>query len=135
MKKLFTFGLAVILINLVAACTSTTPPSPTSIVQSYYAAINGKKLDEALNYLHNDILLTTPNGKTQGKDAVSKYLAQMLKDDFKSENSNYREKNGEVRYDYIVYFGGSEVDRNTNGLTIVKDGKIIFDGLDGDQPK
>ena len=54
---------------------------------------------------------------------------------FRSEISNLRESNGEVRYDYIVYYGSNEIDRDTDGLTIVKNGQIVFDGLEQDKPQ
>lgn len=135
MRKLINLSLVIVFVSILGACGSTTQESPTSIVQKYYAAINAQKLDEAISYLADDVLTTSPQGRIQGKEAVSKNLGVMVRSNFKSENSNYRETNGEVRYDYIVYIGGSEVDRNTDGLTIVKDGKIVFDGLERDKPQ
>src|SRR6185503_3450394 len=108
---------------------------PITIVQTYYEAIANKDLDTMTALLADNVLSTYPGGKFQGKDAVLASAKAVMAEDFHSENSNYRESNGEVRYDYKVYFGEELVDQNTNGLTIVKNGKIIFDGLEQDKPQ
>src|SRR6185503_20191944 len=107
---------------------------PITIVQTYYEAIANKDLDTMTALLADNVLSTYPGGKFQGKDAVLGSIKAVTAEDFHSENSNYRESNGEVRYDYKVYFGDELVDQNTNGLTIVKNGKIVFDGLEQDKP-
>jgi hypothetical protein len=41
---------------------------------------------------------------------------------------------GRIVYDYKVMQGGNLLDQGTNGLTIVKEGKIIFDGTEDTEP-
>lgn len=88
-----------------------------------------------LSLLADDAVATAPGSKLQGKEAIRKALQENMELGFRSENSNYRESNGEVRYDYKVYFGSNQVDSNTDGLTIVRNGKIVFDGLERDKPQ
>jgi hypothetical protein len=44
--------------------------------------------------------------------------------------SNFRKTDGKVVYDYKVMQGTNLLDQGTNGLTVVKDGKIVFDGTE-----
>jgi hypothetical protein len=44
--------------------------------------------------------------------------------------SNFRNMDGKVVYDYKVMQGSNLLDQGTNGLTVVKDGKIVFDGTE-----
>lgn len=113
----------------------STALDPIAIVQTAYEAIANGDVDTVAALYADDVALTYPGGKIQGKDAALTILRAWIADGFHSENSNYRENNGEVRYDYKVFFGDELVDENTNGLTIVKDGEIIFDGLEEDKPQ
>ena len=48
--------------------------------------------------------------------------------------SNFRNTDGTIVYDYEVLQGGTVLDKGTNGLTIVKDGLIVFDGTEETLP-
>jgi hypothetical protein len=109
--------------------------NPLTIVQTYLEAINNKDLDTAISFLADDAVMTYPDGKFEGKEAIRKVIQEWLDGDFHNETSNFRESNGEVRYDYKVYFGEEMVDQNTDGLIIVKNGRIVFDGLEKDKPQ
>ena len=137
MRNLLLVSLITLLGLTLAACApaATTAADPMTIVKEYYAAINGKDLDKALSLLADDAVATAPGSKLQGKDAIRKMLQDNMELDFRSEISHLRESNGEVRYDYIVYFGSNEIDRDTDGLTIVRNGKIVLDGLEQDKPQ
>jgi hypothetical protein len=39
-----------------------------------------------------------------------------------------------VGYDYEVLIAGEVVETGTDGLTIVKNGKIVFDGTESSEP-
>ena len=132
-------GLAALVL---AACAQSSAPGASNpqapgaitIVQNYYAAIKANQLDIVMSFYADDALLTTPQGKYQGKAAIRPYMKSLLDQGYYSENSNYRESSGEVRYDYKVYLGSALVDQNNDGLTIVKNGKIVFDGLESHKP-
>jgi hypothetical protein len=53
----------------------------------------------------------------------------------KSELSNLKNDNGRVTYSYKMFYGTSLYDAGNNGVTIVKDGKIVFDDSEGAAPK
>jgi len=44
--------------------------------------------------------------------------------------SNFRNTEGQIVYDYKVMQGSNLLDQVTNGLTVVKDGKAVFDGTE-----
>jgi hypothetical protein len=135
MKKITLLGVLAAVSLLLAACAAAPTADPITVVKDYYAAVNGKNLDKALSLLADDVVTTGPGQRYEGKDALRKVLQENMGLNFRSEISNLRESNGEVRYDYIVYYGANEVDRDSDGLTIVKNGKIVFDGLEQDKPK
>jgi hypothetical protein len=108
---------------------------PTTVVKSYYDALNSQDLETAMSFIADDAVMSYPDGKFQGKEMIQRVVQGWLAGNFRSENSNYRESKGEVRYDYKVYFGDNLVDQDTDGLTIVKNGKIVFDGLEKDKPQ
>lgn len=137
MRNFLPVSLVILLSLALIACVpaATTAADPVTIVKEYYAAINGKDLDKALSLLADDAVATAPGSKLQGKAAIGKVLQDNMELNFRSEISNLRESNGEVRYDYIVYYGSNEIDRDTDGLTIVKNGQIVFDGLEQDKPQ
>lgn len=136
MKNVLLVGLLTTFSLILVACGSAVEAAdPMTVVKDYYAAINGKNLDKALSLLADDAVATAPGSKLQGKAAIGKMLQENMELNFRSEISNLRESNGEVRYDYIVYYGSNEIDRDTDGLTIVKNGQIVFDGLEQDKPQ
>lgn len=136
MKKIVLLGMMAGLGLIVTACAAAAPTAdPISVVKEYYAAINDKDPDKALSLVADDVVTTAPGQRYEGKEALRKLLQENMGLNFRSEISNLRESNGEVRYDYIVYYGSNEIDRDTDGLTIVKNGKIVFDGLEQDKPQ
>jgi hypothetical protein len=48
--------------------------------------------------------------------------------------SNFRNTDGTMVYDYEVLQGGNVLAKGTNGLTLVKDGLIVFDGTEDTAP-
>ena len=51
-----------------------------------------------------------------------------------TSSQRYSEQEGRVVYDYIVKQKGDALDKGTDGLTIIKGGKIIFDGTEKTAP-
>jgi ketosteroid isomerase-like protein len=110
------------------------PAEQVWIVQKYYEALNAQNPDLALAFVAPDALFINPMGKYEGTDAIRKLLNDLRSSKTTLELSNFRNTAGEVVYDYIVLQGTSILDRGTNGLTVVKDGKIVFDGTQQNRP-
>jgi len=100
------------------------------IVQKYYEALNAKKLDLAMSFIAPDALFVNPTGTYEGADAIRESLAGLNKDGITFDLSNFRNTDGNIVYDYEVLQGGNTLDTGTNGLTVVKDGMVVFDGTE-----
>jgi limonene-1,2-epoxide hydrolase len=131
------FFALVILLSLTAtlllgACapTSTASSNAVEVVQKYYNAVNSKDIDLAMSYIASDAVFANPTGKYASTAEIRASLEGVASDGITFELSNFRDTNGRVVYDYKVMMGDQLLDQGTNGLTIVKDGKIVFDGTE-----
>jgi ketosteroid isomerase-like protein len=100
------------------------------VVQKYYNALNAKNLDLAISYIASDAVFINPTGTYEGVDAIRESLVGLNTDGITFNLSNFRNTDGTVVYDYEVLQGSNVLDKDTNGLTMVKDGKIVFDGTE-----
>jgi ketosteroid isomerase-like protein len=100
------------------------------VVQKYYEALNAKKLDLAMSFIAPNALFINPTGTYEGVDAIRESLAGLNTDGITFDLSNFRNAEGKIVYDYEVVQGGNLLDQGTNGLTVVKDGLVIFDGTE-----
>lgn len=100
------------------------------IVQKYYEALNTKQLDLAMTFIAPDALFINPTGTYEGVDAIRESLAGLNNDGITFDLSNFRNRDGVIVYDYRVMQGSNLLDQGTNGLTVVKEGMVIFDGTE-----
>jgi len=100
------------------------------VAQKYYEALNASKLDLAMSFITTDAIFINPTGTYEGADAIRESLKGLNTDGITFALSNFRNTDGAVVYDYEVLQGGNVLDKGTNGLTIVKDGMIVFDGTE-----
>jgi ketosteroid isomerase-like protein len=111
------------------------PAEAQFVVQSYYDAVNAKQTDAALAFIADDALFINPIGEFRGKDQIREHLQILANDGLSFDLSNFRNTDGRVVYDYIVLVNGEQVEVGTNGLTIVQNGKITFDGTEETEPR
>jgi ketosteroid isomerase-like protein len=100
------------------------------VVQKYYEALNSKQLELAMSFIAGDAVFINPTGTYEGADAIRESLAGLNTDGITFDLNNFRNTDGKVVYDYKVMQGSNLLDQGTNGLTVVKDGKIVFDGTE-----
>jgi ketosteroid isomerase-like protein len=100
------------------------------VVQKYYEALNAKNLDLAMSFIANDAVFINPTGTYKGTDGIRESLAGLNIDGITFDLSKFRNAGGKVVYDYRVMQGATLLDQGANGLTIVKDGKVVFDGTE-----
>jgi ketosteroid isomerase-like protein len=110
------------------------PTDPTGVVETFYDAVNTGNLDSALSFVAEDALFINPIGQFAGKDEVSENLAGVIRDGLTFDFSNFRVCDGRVVMAYEVSQNGARLDAGDGGLTIVEDGKIIFDGTLDTEP-
>ena len=104
------------------------------IVQEYYEALNARNLDLAMAFIASDAVFINPTGSYEGAQAIRESLAGLNTDGVTFDLSNFRNTEGRIVYDYKVMQGNNLLDQGTNGLTIVKDGLVIFDGTEDTDP-
>ena len=100
------------------------------VVQKYYEALNAKDLELAMSFIASNALFINPTGTYEGSDAIRESLKGLNTDGITFDLSNFRNTEGKIIYDYKVVQGGNVLDQGSNGLTVVKDGKVIFDGTE-----
>jgi ketosteroid isomerase-like protein len=100
------------------------------VVQKYYEALNAKKLDLAMAFIASDAVFINPTGTYKGAEAIQESLKGLNTDGITFDLSNFRNTDGKIVYDYKVMQGATLLDQGTNGLTIIKDGLVVFDGTE-----
>jgi len=87
-----------------------------------------------MSFIAPDALFINPTGSYEGVDAIRESLAGLNTDGISFDLSNFRNTDGKIVYDYKVMQGANLLDQGTNGLTIVKDGLVTFDGTEETNP-
>lgn len=131
MKKYLVVIGAVFLL-LLSACggMAQNEPDPVTVVQEFYTAIADKQLETAMSHVADDALFINPTGTYTGKDEVRENISALIDGGFVFELRDLVNTNGKVNYGYTLYIDGEAVEEGDNGVTIVKDGKVVFDGLE-----
>lgn len=104
------------------------------VIQKYYDAFNAHDLDLAMYFVASDAIFINPTGSYEGLEAIRASLEGLAADNISFNISKLRGLDGRIIYDYEVLQSGTLLDQGTNGLTIVRDGKIIFDGTEDTEP-
>ncbi len=81
-------------------------------------------------FIAPDAIFINPTGTYEGTASIRESLAGLNTDGITFDLSNFRNTDGQIVYDYKVLQGGNVLDQGTNGLTVVKDGLVIFDGTE-----
>lgn len=138
MKKILPF-IGILLVLLAAACSggaaTQAEANPVSVVQSFYGAIKDKQLETAMSYVADDALFINPTGTYNGKDEVRSNISALIDGNFVFELRDLVNHDGKVNYGYTLFIDGENVEEGDNGVTIVKNGKIVFDGLEEGIPE
>jgi hypothetical protein len=131
MKKLLLVSCVAPLLLGLVACGSpaASTPDPVTVYQSFLEAVNAKQLDEAMSFIADDAVFIDGMGKYSGKEEIQAYLLPQINVDGKGEASDFVNTNGRLDYNFKAFVSGNEVYSGTS-MTIVEDGKIIFDGKD-----
>ena len=121
---------ATLLSFILASCKSTLPNDPVSIVQAAYNRLNDGDVDGFMEFVSDDAVFLGSNG---GKHAGSQAIHEMDEPEFASGNmrvelSDVRSDGNMVTYTGKIYVGKALIGDYSDGLDIVADGKIVFDG-------
>ena len=108
----------------------------TGIVRAFYAAINAQDIDMAMSFVAPDAVFANAKGTFTGETEIRGYLKSVVADGIAFLVTGFREEGGRVGWDYELLKGGSDIiGDGSDGVTIVMDGKIVFDGTETTAPK
>jgi limonene-1,2-epoxide hydrolase len=128
-RSFLAFAIGAIVIVLAAGCGDGESSDSIKVVKDFYAAVNAKDVDKAMRYVADTAVFVNPLGTFRGAEEVRHDLVRSFFVTF--EHSNFRAKGGRVVYDFKVKdVSGRVIAQGTDGLTIVDDGKIVFDGTE-----
>lgn len=119
-----------ILEQIGGAPATATLKNPIDVVQAFYTLMNAKQYDAALLFVADDAVFAEPDGKATGKEAIRQHFMQAAASGFTAETSNFKVNGDKVTYSYKVLQGGSVIATGDDGVDIVRNGKIVFDGFE-----
>jgi len=105
------------------------------VVQQFYSALNAKDVDTAMSWVAPDAVFANPTGKYEGQAEIRASLESQTKDGITFELSKFHMIASRVIYSYRVMQGNQLLDSGTDGLDIVKNGLIVFDGTERTEQK
>jgi hypothetical protein len=122
--------IGAIVIVIAVGCSDGGSSDSIKVVKDFYAAVNAKDVDKAMEYVADTAVFVNPLGTFRGAEEVRHSLVRSAFVTF--EHSNFRAKGGRVVYDFKVRedVSGRVIAEGKDGLTIVEDGKIVFDGTE-----
>jgi hypothetical protein len=131
MKRLLFISWMMLLLLVLAACSpaATPTPEPISVLQGYLNGLNAGDIDKALAFIADDAVFIDTGGKHTGQAKIRATLRSWLNDGLTIHARDFSEENGRVVYKAHFFIRDGEVDM-LKALTIVKDGKIVFDGTE-----
>src|SRR5262245_35369841 len=127
-------SLLVVVIGLAVAvvaggCGGDGSSDEVRVVEDFYAAVNAKDVETAMKYVAETAVFINPTGTHRSIAAVKDYLERHQ--DVTFEHTNFRAEGRRVVYDFVVKDSvGRVVSEGTDGLTVVEDGQIVFDGTE-----
>jgi hypothetical protein len=120
-------------------CGDGRPASgdPIQIVKAFFDDMNAGESDKAMRYVSPKAVFDEPIGTFRGRAAIRGLLRrEVFRDRIVVHHSNFRVHGDRVVYDYrLTQDPGGTVAAGTDGLDIVKDGEIVFDGTTAVAPK
>lgn len=108
--------------------TEESTTDPIEVVTAFYAATGAKEYDKAITFVADDAVFIGLNGTYTGKEAILAHVIGEGEAGIVVEVSSPRNVDGIVVYHFIVTQDGNLLVEADNGITVVEDGKITFDG-------
>jgi limonene-1,2-epoxide hydrolase len=102
---------------------------PVQVVKAFFDDVNAGQVDKAMRYVSPKAVFDEPIGTFTGRVAVRGFLRRTVSHHVVFHHSNFRVHGGRVVYDFrITQYPEGIIATGTDGLTIVKDGQIVWDG-------
>ncbi len=130
-SRLILLSCAVILIAAsLASCATARPQDPAAVVRTAYDRLNKGDADAFTSLYSDTALLIDPHGRYAGSQAIHDYASELVSQQFRFELSELSVDGNVVTYVsrlYMPIYGDKPAD-TLNGLSVVADGLILFDG-------
>ena len=119
---------------LLAACAPSVPVTdskdPVTVVKNFYEVLNTKDVEKAMSLTAEDYVMNDPFGTYDRPGALIQWQA-VVDAGLTFNQTNFVDTgNGRVTSCYEVFENGKQIDKGCGNVTHVRDGKIIFDGLE-----
>jgi ketosteroid isomerase-like protein len=119
---------------LLGACAPTVPltdsKDPVTVVKNFYDILNTRDVAKAMELTAEDYVMNDPFG-TYDRAAAAVQWQAVVDAGLSFNQTNFVDTgNGRVTSCYEVFENGNSIDKGCGNVTHVRDGKIIFDGLE-----
>jgi len=106
------------------------PAEQIWVVQKFYEILNTKDADKAMSLTAADYVMNDPFGTYNRAEAAKQWDAVVNEFGLSFDQTNFENTgNGRVTSCYEVFENGNSIDKGCGNVTHVRDGKIIYDGL------
>ncbi len=123
--------IGILLPTLIASCASAQPSDPVAIVQTAYDRINDGDVDGFMKLFSDDAVMVDRSGRYAGSQAIREYMDQkFVPEHVRIELSDISSDGNVVSYTSKVYQGDKLLATYKDGLDVIADGRIIFDGTE-----
>jgi len=126
-KILFIISWSVILTLVLTACGAPAAADPVTVVENYYDALTASDLEKAMSFFADDAVYLDQMARISGKEDIRAWLQGLIDTGQSYEVSDLTNTNGRLEYKIKVSVNDRQVYSGL-AVTVVKDGKIIFDG-------
>ena len=119
---------------LLAACAPSVPltdsKDPVAVVKNFYEILNTKDVEKAMSLTAEDYVMNDPFGTYDRAGAFIQWQAVVDAGLTFHQTGFVDTGDGRVTSCYEVFENGTQIDKGCGNVTHVRDGKIIFDGLE-----
>jgi ketosteroid isomerase-like protein len=121
--------IAIFFTFLLASCKPAQPGDPVSVVQAAYDRFNEGDVDGYIEFFSDDAVMCAPQGCSHGTQDIREYLTSHIGlTNRRYELSDLSADGNVVTYSAKGYEGDLLMETVYDGLDVVVDGKIIFEG-------
>jgi len=101
------------------------------VVQKFYQILNTKDVEKAMSLTAEDYVMNDPFETYDRNAAAAQWKAVVVDAGLSFKQTEFANTgNGRVTSCYEVFENGNSIDKGCGNVTHVRDGKIIFDGLE-----
>jgi len=126
-------ALLVLATIVLVSCSPTLPRDPVAVLQAAYDSANQGDVDGFMQFVSEDTVLYFGERYT-GTQAIREFVQESFgAGTFRLEITDLIADGDVVTYSHKGYSGEELLGSGDDGLAVIVDGKILFDGTEGDR--